>query len=214
MVHFATADTAFHQRGQANDHLAPPNRADEKVNSYQRLLLAKLGVTPFDCGRVVDASSFGPEILVSVHSRMQDGRRAYYVTSSSPEGNLWQRTYSLRRPGNAESTRIRRIDAEIPESVALEIKEVWLRMLRRARPSPPLGLEFEIQGYLEFSIQQSNSHSVHGQLQLPASGPKTQTLAEISDDLWKYCQAAPTNRHAIADKIDKNAKRLLESLRE
>ena len=213
ITHFTLADIGNHG-GWSNDHLAPPDRTDEKTNSYQRLLVEKLGVTPFDCGRVVDSSSFGSEVLVSVYSRTQDRHRTYYVTSVSPEENLWQRTRSMRNTRNADSVDIHRIDAEIPEAVAVEIREVLLKMLHGARPSPPLGLEFTIQGYLDFSIQQSDTHPLYGQLRLPGPGLKTQTLAKISKSLWEYCQATPANRPSVAKKIDNQAKRLLAALKE
>jgi hypothetical protein len=40
-----------------------------------------------------------------------------------------------------------------------------------------------------------------------------QALAKISDSLWEYCKATPVKRSAIANKIDREAKRLLEQLK-
>src|SRR5436309_1730472 len=64
------------------DHLSPLDFSDKKINSYRRFLSQKLGLTSFDCGRVVDDASLGPEGIVSVYSRAQNGRRVFYVTSA------------------------------------------------------------------------------------------------------------------------------------
>lgn len=209
---FASAEVRTGDRANT-DHLSPVNRGDESINKYRALLAAKLGVTPFDCGRVVDTSSFGPETFVSVYSQMRNGRRVYYVTSVQAEANLWQRTKSMHEVGKARGVGVRRIDAEIPQSIAQTIRQIWLRMLHDLRPAPPLGLEFVMNGYLDFSIQQSAAHSLDGELGLPAPGPKTQALVKISDGLWEYCQATPAKRPAIANKIDLEVKHLLAQLK-
>jgi hypothetical protein len=195
------------------DHLSPLDLSDKSINNYRSFLAGKLGVTPFDCGRVIDTPSFEPESFVSVYSHTQNGRRVCYVTVTRADANLWQRTKSLHDMRAAQNVGIQRIDAEISESVAKKIRQVWTRMLQASRVPPPLGLELELDGKLIFSIQQAVGSTLAAQLWLPAPGPKTRALVEMSNALWDYCKSAPANRPAIASKIDQEATRLLAKLK-
>ncbi len=197
----------------STDYLSPLDRVDEKITRYQDFLTAKLGITPFDCGRVVDEPSFEPESIISVYSQMQNGRHAFYVTSVKAAANLWQRSKSMRAIAQAQAVDIKRVDAEIPQTVAEHIRQVWLRMVRERHPWERPRLEFELGGYLRFSIQQLDGPPLEAELWLPPRGPKTRALVKISDALWEYCKAAPANRPAIANEIDREATRLLEQLR-
>jgi hypothetical protein len=212
MAGLASAEMQRADRANA-DHLSPVDRGDEKMNEFRDLLNVKLGVTPFDCGRVTDSSSLGPEGVLSVWSETKAGRRTYRVTSVEAADNLWQRTKSMRDADKARSVTTHRIDVQISEPIAEKIKQVWTGMLRDARPASPSEVRYVMDGYLDFSIQQSaHSSSLYGHLALPAPGPKTESLVKISDALWEYCKAAPENRSAIASKIDREVTRLLAQL--
>jgi hypothetical protein len=195
------------------DHLSPLDFSDRSVNNYRSFLAAKLGMTPFDCGRIIDTPSFEPESIVSVYSETQNGHRAFYVTSVQAAANLWQSSKSMRDLAQAQTVSIQRINAEISESIAKKIRTIWTKMLRDAHVPPPLGLEFELDGKLGFSIQQPDGLPLDGELWLPPPGPKTQALVKISDALGEYCKATPANRTAVANKIDREATRLLEQLK-
>jgi len=195
------------------DHLSPLDLSDKKTNSYRSFLSQKLGLTPFDCGRVIDDSSLGPEGIVSVYSRVQNGHRVFYVTSVEARANIWQRSNSMRDTAQAKAVCIRRADAEIPRIVAQHISEVWLRMLRDQRPLEPSRIEFELAGYLRFSIQQLHGPHLEGELWLPPQGPKTRALMKISENLWKYCKSSPANRAPMAKTIDSKARQLLGQLK-
>jgi hypothetical protein len=196
------------------DHLSPVDRADEKMEKFRALLNLKLGVTGFDCGRVIDSSSLGPEGVLSVWSETKTGRRTYHVTSVEAIDNLWQLTKSMRQPDNARAVATHRMDVEISEAIAEKIKQAWTKMLETERPASSSEVRYVMDGYLDFSIQRpGDSSALYGQIRLPAPGPKTEALAKISDALWEYCKAAPADRPAIANKIDREATRLLALLK-
>jgi hypothetical protein len=197
-----------------DDHLSPVDRRDKALNRYRSLLIKKLGVTPFDCGRIIDSASLGPEAVLSVWCEGNGGRQACRITSIEALENLWQRTNSMRDPASVEGVAIRRIDTNIPESTAKRIREIFLRMLQNVRPAAPLGAELVMSGYLDFAIQRSSdSPPLEGEILLPPRGPKTQALVNISDALWEYSKAAPANRPAVARKIDREATALLDQLK-
>ena len=198
---------------RSSDYLSPLERVDEKITRYHVFLTEKLGVTPFDCGRVVDEPSFGPESIISIYSQTHNGRRAFYESSVQAEANLWQRSKSMGDMGQTRAVGIRRVDAEIPQGVAEHIRQVWLRMLRDRHPWERSRLEFALSGYLRFSIQQPDGSPLEAELWLPAREPKRQALVQISEALWNYCRAAPASRPAIAKKIDREANRLLAWLK-
>ena len=195
------------------DHLSPLDLVDKKMNSYRSFLSQKLGLTPFDCGRVVEDASLGPEGLVSVYSRVRNDRRGFYVSSTKATVNIWQHSKSMRDIAQAQAVQIRRVDVEIPAIVAEHIRQVWLRMLRRERPLDRSRIELELAGYLRFSIQRPHVAQLAGEIWLPPQGPKTQTLVKISENLWKYCEASPASRAAIATTIDREARQLLAQLK-
>jgi len=207
---FAGVSSGSNPRG---DHLSPLERLDERTTKYQEFLTTKLGITPFNCGRVVDQPSFGSESVVSVYSQTQNGRLVSYVSCVQAAENLWQRSKSMHDVANAQAVGIKRVDAEIPSAVAEHIKQVWMRMLRDRRPWKRPRLEFELGGYLRFSIQQLHGPALEAELWLPPPGPKTQALVKISDALWEYCKATPAARPAIASKIDREATALLALLK-
>lgn len=195
------------------DYLSPLDFSDKKTNSYRRFLSQKLGLTPFDCGRVVDDASFGPEGIVSVYSRTQNGRRTFYVSSVEATMNIWQRSNSMRDIAQARAVGIRRVDAKIPPAVAEHVREVWLRMLSDQRPLERSRIEFELAEHLRFCIQQPHRSALEAELWLPCLGPNTRALEKISESLWKYCKSAPANRAAIARQIENEATRLLARLK-
>lgn len=207
-----SADVRAARRGNF-DHLSPLDFGDKKMNSYRSFLSQKLGLTPFDCGRVVDDASLGPEGMVSVYSRVQNDGRNFCVSSTEATVNIWQHSNSMRDIAQAQAVRIRRVDVEISAVVAEHIRQVWLRMLRRERPLKRSRIEFELAGYLRFSIQRPHGAQLEGELWLPPQGPKTQALVEISENLWKYCKASPAGRLAIATTIDREARQLLAQLK-
>lgn len=203
------------------DHLEPIDWKDKTDDQYRNVLESKLGVTPFDCGRVIVELPFEGELSVSVYSNSQRNRQPrYFVTYVKAEHNLWQRTGMLKHADAARSVKAMRQDAEMPKTTAKLVKDVWVRMLKDVRRYPSssqpymMGGEYVIGGLgREFSIQQSHHSRLYGRLfRSPAPGTKTEALVKLTDTLVDYCEAAPADRPAIRDKIDREAKRLLTRL--
>ena len=97
---------------------------------YRLIWLNKLGLTPFDCGRMMVEPAFAPEHSVSVYSRPSNGRsRKYFVTYATVDRNLWQPTDIGRHPRRAEATKVSRVDCEIPASAADLVRQAWIQML-------------------------------------------------------------------------------------
>jgi len=113
-----------------------------------------------------------------------------------------------------------RHDAEIPETTA-KVKDVWIRMLKDVRRSQPsshpymMGGEYVIGGLdREFSIQQSYDSLRYGRLfRSPVPGTKTDAFLKLTEMLIDYCEAAPADRPAIGDNIDRQAKSLITRLK-
>lgn len=202
-------------RGADADHLDPVHL--EWNQNYRKLALSKLCVTRFDCGRTFTLPAFTPESCVSVYSAANKGPRKYFVTYSEPEDSLWQRTDGGNRPRSAHGLKVQRIDADIPAETAEVLKKVWDRMLGDVRPengsSSPSGWRMiSVDGTdVEFSIERPNTRPFYGTLNvsLPPPGKKTKQLISLSNALIDYCKATPQKRPAIAERIDRDAKRLL-----
>jgi hypothetical protein len=204
------------------DHLQPIGWEDKRNDQYRHLLESKLGVTPFDCGRAIVELPFEGELSVSVYSSSQENRQPrYFVTYVKAEHNLWQRTGMLKHPDAARSVKAMRHDAEIPDTTAKFVKDVWVRMLKDVRRDPRsskpymVGGEYVIGGLgREFSIQQSHHSRLNGWLfRSPAPGTKTEALVKLTDMLIDYSEAFPADRPAIGDKIHREAKSLLTRLK-
>jgi hypothetical protein len=203
----------------ARDHLQSSGWGDKNLDRYSQLVESKLGLTAFDSGRAVIYPPFEGEWSVSLYSRSKgNGQRQYFVSCTKAEHNLWQRTGAFRHPEAAYDVKVTRIDAEIPMRVAKEVKDAWMTMLRGARTtgdsSTPetLGGEYVIGGLQrEFSIQVPTGSALHGRLfTTPSSGTKTAALVKLVDMLADYCESESRKRPAIADKIYREAKWLLQ----
>jgi hypothetical protein len=201
--------------GLGGDHLEPqPFRAHLK---YRKVLLSKLGVTPYNHGRLIVLPFSDREDSQSVYSRSSKGRRIYYITRISSEESLWNRTDGGRYPERARSVKTHRIDIEMPERTAELLRQVWLGMLegpQGPRPTPPPNPHILPQlhpMYFEFSIERADGAPLVGALNLSAgsSGEKTKRLVELSEEIYHYCIAQPAKRPAIAKKIDEKAQNLL-----
>jgi hypothetical protein len=108
----------------------------KKEPNYRKVWTSKLQITPFDCGRLVVLPPFEPEMSISIYCRKTaEEQRSYHVTYIAPETNIWQASDGMRHPQRAQAVGTRRIDAEIPESTALLLRKLWLRMLTGIRHS-------------------------------------------------------------------------------
>ena len=192
-----------------------------ELPKIRSILLKKLGPTPFDYGRMMVEPAFLPEFSVSVYSRSLEGRgRKYFVTYIETDRNIWQATDIGRHPKEAEKVKIRRIDCEIDAPIAALLRQAWIQMLsgnqRPRRMTVEDATRFTDSTVGEFSIQLSHAKVLYGEVistEFP-SGPKTKMFMDLANTLLNYCKAKPKNRSAIAVKIERKAKQLLEMLKQ
>ena len=192
--------------GPVFDHLEPPHLGG--YPQYRKILLAKLSVTPFDCGRLIVLPFSDTEGSQSVYSKFNNGQHSYYVTRISREKNLWDETDGGRYARKAASIRTHRIDAAIPERTAKLLRQVWLAMLQgpqRPRPTPPPSPpkrggaaraeeRFILMdpSFLEFSIEPTDGPPLVGVLNISAgyAGPTRTSLPR-----------APRNAPGFGDRL-------------
>jgi hypothetical protein len=162
---------------------------------------------------------FDPESTTSVYSVSTNGRPTYYVTDISAAANLWQRTDGVRYPTRAKDIKVKRLDAQIPKRTAQLIKEVWLQVLKgpngpRPIQPPPRVIALDVT-HAEFSLARPDAAPLRGDLDFSLSFPgrRTKQLVDILNRLYDYCKAGPSERPAIAEKIDRQATHLLADLR-
>jgi hypothetical protein len=200
------------------DHLLPVDL--NEFQKYRAIAAEKMCPTPFDCGRMIVTPAFiKPEQSVSVYSRRtDDGKRSrYYVAYLEAKENIWDASDGGRLRGRAKNIKVRRVDAEIAETTAQLVKQVWIGMLSGPQ-SPrkwPLSPEFLYQDatHAEFSIRLANK-KLYGETPLILSdlGKKTRKLVELADTLADYCKLEASNRPRIAVKIERQATHLLAQL--
>lgn len=186
---------------------------------YRALLLAKLGQTPFNCGRAMVTPAFAPEYSVSIYSRTVGGGEVkYFVTYVAADQSLWEITDAGRKPQEADRTNVRRLDCEIPKEIAENVQQAYLGMLTGDQLPIPMREEDVSRvtdaTVTEFSIQVSAAETVYGEIpsELP-SGPKTKALLGLANALVDYCKAKTTDRSELASRIDREATRLLEMIK-
>lgn len=220
------------------DHLEPEPTYLHEHPEYLRLLIAKLCVTPFDCGRLIALSFPGGEGSQSVYSKSSNRGQTYYVTRISLEKNLWDITSGGRRPEMARSIKAKRIDAEIPQKTAWLLRQCWIGMLEGAqkpRPTPPPNQAVLVDAsFFEFSIERAEGPPLVGALNIsagyggkkktrgpvlprasrnvPGYGDRLRLLVELSDAVYRYCIAKSADRSEIANEIDRKAAQLLDML--
>lgn len=204
------------------DHLADRLlRANLTLTSRYRPVAEKLGVTPFNCGRVIYLHPFSGEESVSVYSRTsQDATVRYQITYLKADQNLYHLTDEGRTPSAVNRARVTRIDAGVPESTAKLIRRVWMRTLRQARGTyPPPRDQWEAvpadSTQLEFSLQTETTTTQFGLLNtfLATQRPKVEKLLRISKSLISYSQGSAQERQGIAREIDNQANELLALFR-
>ena len=197
------------------DYLQPTDRSDDKLTKYRHLLESKLGITPFDSGRVImPAGLGGRDASVSIYSqRIKDGTRTYWITSVETN-NLWEQTNGVRNIEKAQNVKVRRVDAPIPEKTAQLLKRVWSHMLTHVRAPQAKWIQNELIGVaMDFSIQRNNAAPLRGEFHFkPLQGTRTYALMELSEALFDYSQAGGTKRVGIGTRIERDAKQLLARL--
>ena len=181
------------------------------------ILLSKLGPTQFDCGRVIFKPAFAREYSVSVYSTRSGDR--YLATYIKAEHSLNELFEPGRDPKEAQAVKTRRSDCEIPKQTAEKVRKVWIGMLSGNQRPRPMGEEDAARAtdatVAEFSIQLSHAEILYGET-LDADlllRERTRMLVDLAKALADYCKGKPSDRPAIATKIDQKATRLLEMLK-
>jgi len=214
LINLVGESSAFCQK---KDHLATIDA--RRFASYRQILLSQLGTTPFDAGRVVVCPAFESEYSISIYSVSGGGnRRAFRVTYLSPTESIWTLTDGGNDLSEIHGIRVKRIDADIPESTATVLKEVWTKMLSQARgEAPPSGKWEQIpidSTSVEWYLQRPERHVSSGQLNnYVTRGPNTQSFLTLTaETLLRYCKSDPKERASIAHRIESDGQRLLGAL--
>jgi len=177
----------------------PRAKADITTPAYRLFVRKKLGLTPFNCGRITVIPDLGPESSISVYSR--NGR--YFVTEVVAEGQgFWQNWDHHSR------LKVSRIDAEIPPTTARLFKHMILRLLSDIRPSSPSDLRTIAEEIRLFELDLQTAKGVlSGDVPREPPGPKTKAAESICQLLDYYC-GRPLQRRRLAVEIEENVRRL------
>lgn len=210
---FSAAPNVSGDRYGDKDHLDPVDFEDGL--EYRILLLRKLLPATENYGRVIfmPSSSEG-ESSVAVYSKYTgDTEVEIIATYTKAEKNLWNANFSADPNRAKEPTiKVNRIDAAIPKSTALAIREAWKQMLYRTRP-PGLGGGFETDATtVEFALIDKMGEARYGVLPI-GRGKHTEALYQLAKLLVSYCQAEGPKQKAIAEEIERRAKALVEDLK-
>src|SRR5437762_7951712 len=117
------------------DHLVPaeeyfgPKNYEQK--GYWKLIEEKLFVTPGDIARFVQfPGAYGTETALSIY-RASGNDHSYWVTITQPSSSLWERAPhpEKREHKDRSPIRVERCDASLPDSTAVAVRRVWLKML-------------------------------------------------------------------------------------
>ena len=183
-----------------------------KDAEYRRILAAKLGPTPFDCGRVIVHVFPAPEYSVSVYT--VPGSREHKVTFIAAKKSLWMHRSSFE---SAMSVKARRIDANIPAKLAGKLRNVYERVLSNVRQGEPPERLWEAipkdNFDFEWSLEQAERRVLRGRWNnYKSSVPvRTEDFMSASAFLLKdYCEAKPARRPIIAKRIEALLAALLE----
>jgi hypothetical protein len=189
---------------------------DLKQNpEYRKIYTSKLEQTPFDCGRFVSLPAFEPESSVSVYSyRSEDGVTKYRVTYILAMDNMWQASDGIHFPERAKAVKTRRIDADIPASTALLLKNVWLRILSGSHPTaattPQEVIPIDTPTF-EWWVQRAGASALAVQANWYIKvNPLLKRFADLPGvTLVSYCKADVRARSEIAHQVEAQSKTLM-----
>ena len=173
----------------SNDHLVPRSKSSPE---YHQLVRTRLGITSFDCGRIIVTPDLGPEGAVSVYSK--NGR--YYVTETAASGHgFWQARETRER------IKVVRVDAEISAPTAKAIRQSFATLLRDVRPDASARTVLAADVHLsEVSLQTANG-VLSADVPREAAGPRTKAVELCFQALVNYCEAPPLKRKSLEQVI-------------
>ena len=189
------------------DHLVPKNPAID--GAIRPILARKLFVTPADCALVLIRPPEGGEAAVAVYrSRSGNSPDSFSVTVTKAEKNI-DMTANVESLDAANKIRVARCDAVIPKTSALAIHAAWDVMLDRAQELRVYARPTLHREELEFSIARDGQTEVFAAL--PNRGGKSvSALVRLAKQIERYCHAPPAARTKLANKLERDAKRLVE----
>jgi hypothetical protein len=173
----------------SNDHLVPRSKS---FAEYHQLVRRHLGITSFDCGRIIITPDLGPEAALSVYSK--DGR--YYVTETAASGHgFWQALETRER------IKIVRVDAEISAPTAKAIGQSLAALLRDVRPDASARTVLAADVHLvEVSLQTANG-VISADVPRESAGPRMKGVELLFQALVNYCEASPLKRKSLEQVI-------------
>ncbi len=186
---------------------------DEFGDAYQKLWRQKLLVTPGEIARTVHLQgNVGVESAMSVYRKPRSNGSDYWVTATQASTPLWACVAPDAKPRvDPNSIKIVRLDAPLPESTASVVHKVWVAMLLQAR-KPPKSNVITLDSSTEiFSAVGPNGKLLRGQLQGFGKG-NTEALNRLATSLLGYCDTPESQRADAAQRIEKDAEKLLRRL--
>jgi hypothetical protein len=219
----STAWSTLYADAPDDDHLVPVRAFFQETKgiggAYRKLWQEKLLVTSGDVARYVSLPAYvDPERVVSVYKAR--GKKSlglrYWVTVTEPSRALWECVASGdekltgRIPIDPASVSVQRCDAPLPESTAMTIRKLWLKMLRdvRGQSSDAMSLD----GSTEiFSATSQDGTALQGQIPIE---PKEHTAAllDLANQLADYCHAESAKRPEQSRKIEAESLMLLNQI--
>jgi hypothetical protein len=169
----------------SNDHLVPRSNVEPE---YHQVVRGRLGVTSFDCGRIIVTPDLGPEAAIAVYSK--DGRFCITETAASGHG-FWQARETHER------VKVVRVDAEVSARTAKAIREALLALLKDVRPDASAREVVAADVHLfEVSVQTPKG-VLTADVPREKGGPHTKAVELLFQSLVNYCEAHPSKRKPL-----------------
>lgn len=193
------------------DHLVP--RKPEIDGALRPILEKKLFLTAADCALLLIRPAGRAEAAVAVYSEKHKDAAPTFATTLT-EANKSIDVTMATEPGRVEELAkitVKRWDAPLPTSTALAIKSAWRAMLDRTKEPEAYARPALHREEFEFSTLVPGAKSLYGTL--PNKGGKNvAAFVKLSRLLVRYCKAPSGKRSSIANQIERDAKRLVESI--
>lgn len=187
------------------DFLVPIDKDGEKA--FRSLIECKLWVTPSGYARMTVLPSWEPEATVAVYPKPSE--KLFFVTLTEASKNIAEAVDEQSSSANA--IKVMRIDAPISRETAMQLKQVWEKMISQAHTfhvaqDYTLPIDGET---VEFS--QTQPDGTDKTVQLPDyPGPKPLALQKLGEVLVDFAKASPLVRPKLEEKMRAMAASLLK----
>ena len=197
-------------QGSNPDHLIPVSFDSEL--EYRALLIQKLFLSTAEYGRAVIMPSAASEGESSVGVYSSGGAQPEVrVAYAKAERNIWY-AQSESNPNRSHEppVKVSHIETSIPGSTAVAIRRAWKQMLCQTRPSVRTGNERVVVDAtdVEFSLVDREGEALYGRSP-QERGKNTEDLYQLVKLLVSYCEAEPSKRFTMAQKIENDANGLI-----